>query len=136
MARYKNYFDFLKSDRWAELRFQAFDRDKWKCKSCGAGAKVVHHLVYTRWGEEDLSNLVSMCKGCHEELHEARRKTAEITGHDHKLPLENGAAMEVSTDGYDVSALITDRDGVVFQFYASAEDYHNHCADFLREDGF
>lgn len=59
--------------RWREVREAALVRDEHKCRRCGASNPAeldVHHLVPRRGGGQDeLSNLISLCDGCHAALH-------------------------------------------------------------------
>ncbi len=36
------------------------------CQVCGGDATDVHHLTYDRFGHEDMNDLVSLCRRCHE----------------------------------------------------------------------
>ena len=54
--------------RWALARRRALDRDGWRCQQCGKPGRLeVDHLVPLEQGGApyDLSNLQSLCKGCH-----------------------------------------------------------------------
>lgn len=63
------YAEYLASFAWTYKRQQALDRDEGKCRGCGAPATEVHHLTYKRVGFEDLDDLLSVCRACHEGLH-------------------------------------------------------------------
>lgn len=64
------YNEYMQSDAWEKLRKRVFKRDGHKCKLCG-GAEVLqcHHLTYKRFGKEKLSDLMTLCKDCHELIH-------------------------------------------------------------------
>ena len=56
------------SRRWAVTRRRVFDRDGWRCRSCGrAGRLECDHIVPIRRGGAvwDLDNLQALCVNCH-----------------------------------------------------------------------
>lgn len=65
--------------RLAHARFLAAcvrvrERDAGRCRVCGAsGWAEVHHIRYrSRGGSDELSNLVLLCKACHDAVHAGR----------------------------------------------------------------
>lgn len=62
---------------WENRRKQVYERDGYTCQECGAlggswGSNELHaHHIQpiSRGGSHDLSNLKTLCKDCHEELH-------------------------------------------------------------------
>ena len=66
---YRNVY--LKSDAWRRKRYVVLKRDNWKCVYCGAKATQVHHKRYLKKniGKEPIKWLVSICRPCHEKLH-------------------------------------------------------------------
>lgn len=79
------YRRYLDSAAWKWTRQQVLYRDSWICRHCGAdciwpevGANV-HHLCYHGWFwyalapllglRENLDNLVTLCRDCHEKEH-------------------------------------------------------------------
>ena len=71
--RRRSYYlnEYLKSDEWKRKRYVVLKRDNWRCVYCGAPATQVHHKKYARRniGKEPIEWLVSVCKTCHESLH-------------------------------------------------------------------
>ena len=61
---------------WATVREEVLARDGGKCVNCGASAVEVDHIVEIQDGgaEFDLSNLRSLCHGCHVRKTVARRR--------------------------------------------------------------
>jgi len=65
---------------WNKLRFKVFYRDNFKCQLCGRcvstkfnGDRKIqcHHILPIRLGgRHELSNLVTLCRRCHEFIHE------------------------------------------------------------------
>ena len=58
----------LSGRRWARVRRAVFDRDGWRCRSCGRPGRlecdhvVPLHLDGAQWA---LANLQTLCRGCH-----------------------------------------------------------------------
>lgn len=76
------YDDYLKSDHWQRTRIQrllqANINNDWnliQCdrKECGLYVPLlcldVHHLTYTRVGEERMEDLAVLCRSCHGVVH-------------------------------------------------------------------
>ena len=65
--RYKKY---LESDEWKDKKRLSIKRDNGTCQGClTATALEVHHLTYERIGDELLTDLVSLCSFCHNQIH-------------------------------------------------------------------
>lgn len=71
--RRHNYYRnvYLKSDAWKRKRYVVLKRDNWKCVHCGNRATQVHHKRYARKriGKEPIKWLESVCRPCHEFIH-------------------------------------------------------------------
>lgn len=64
------YFEYLKTDHWQAKRLEKLVSVSYRCEECGRRrATCVHHLSYDNLGNEPLSDLLGLCKWCHEELH-------------------------------------------------------------------
>jgi 5-methylcytosine-specific restriction endonuclease McrA len=64
------YEAYLASPEWRALRRRAIRRDEGRCVKCGSKMPLqVHHLTYARMGHEQLDDLVTLCKACHELTH-------------------------------------------------------------------
>jgi len=72
--RRRDYYNnvYLKSDEWRHKREMVLNRDNWVCVHCGAPATQVHHTRYAkrRIGKEPIEWLESVCKDCHEGIHD------------------------------------------------------------------
>lgn len=70
------YQDYLASERWQTLRAKALERDGRSCQTCGHKKSLhVHHRRYPkRLGHEPLTYLITLCKDCHEAIHEALKR--------------------------------------------------------------
>lgn len=72
--KYQNY---LSTDDWKSLRRQVLERDNYKCHVCGTTANRVHHLTYQNIYNEDLDDLVGVCAGCHQAIHDWQKATKQ-----------------------------------------------------------
>ena len=64
-ADYRKHYG---SARWRKLRRQVFNRDAWRCQSCGKAGKLeCDHVIPVHRGGAfwDISNLQALCVGCH-----------------------------------------------------------------------
>ena len=61
----------IPSGTWRRIRNRVLSRDGWRCVRCKRyGYMQVHHVKpLSEGGENDLSNLVSMCRDCHLDFH-------------------------------------------------------------------
>jgi hypothetical protein len=76
------YDEYLRSDWWQEIRLHALDQAGWRCeyhewrrtgRRCGATEQLdVHHLTYARIGDEDLDELIVLCRRHHGYVHGKR----------------------------------------------------------------
>lgn len=67
------YNDYLKSDKWRELRLSVLERDKYTCRECGAKNKLhIHHLKYDNVFNEPLEDLIVLCEKCHSLIHKIK----------------------------------------------------------------
>lgn len=73
MYEFKNnpaYDKYIHSAAWREKADQRLNADGHICCVCGKEATDVHHLTYDRFGHEDMSDLVSLCRRCHHKAEE------------------------------------------------------------------
>ena len=64
------YINYLDSDVWKNKRREALVRDNNLCQVCKKNtAEEVHHITYERLFNEKLEDLLSVCKMCHNHLH-------------------------------------------------------------------
>lgn len=71
------YREYLNSKAWRDKRKIVLARDGMKCRDCGCTDGLqVHHMWYSRTREEEVpSQLITLCRSCHEKRH--RLKPAE-----------------------------------------------------------
>jgi hypothetical protein len=68
--RKKFYDEYMRSEKWQEIRQLILQRDNYQCQGCRQRRAVqVHHLTYAHLGDEFLFELISVCMECHHRLH-------------------------------------------------------------------
>lgn len=80
----KEYDNYMKSDAWAAKREERLQLDDNKCVMCGRPNGLqkdgktpilqVHHICYSHLGNEPMSEIVSLCAGCHKKIHRYYRR--------------------------------------------------------------
>jgi len=62
--------EYMRSNRWREVRNKVFKMQGEKCAACNEEKNLnIHHLTYENWGKEPLTELIVLCKHCHEKIH-------------------------------------------------------------------
>lgn len=65
-----DYPAYLDSEEWQRLRRRVLERDGHRCTGCGSeDALQAHHFTYKRISRERLTDLVTLCEGCHKARH-------------------------------------------------------------------
>ena len=70
----------LNRKRWARVRLAVFRRDGYRCRKCGRPGRLeCDHVIPLRAGGDpwDLSNLQTLCRGCHIEKTAAESREAD-----------------------------------------------------------
>ena len=77
----KAYSKYLKSHAWKTLRAKVIYRDGGRCKICGNAHRSldVHHITYERFGNELLSDLVTLCDAHHKIIHSRKNNNGKTT---------------------------------------------------------
>jgi hypothetical protein len=77
--------EYYQSSKWAEKRNARLKIDGFKCAKCGfTRALEVHHINYERFGDEDVSrDLITLCKKCHQEVEEQKRRINPVIKREH-----------------------------------------------------
>jgi 5-methylcytosine-specific restriction endonuclease McrA len=72
--RVKNPRMRLSPELYKQLCQQVMKRDGWRCQVCGSrqNLQVHHKQLRSQQGSDDDFNLVTLCAGCHERLHQTR----------------------------------------------------------------
>ena len=64
------YERYIHSPAWHSKAECRLEIDGHICQVCGKDASDVHHLTYDRFGHEDMNDLVSLCRDCHDKAEE------------------------------------------------------------------
>lgn len=74
-SRFAKYNNYLQSEEWKLKRNEALIRDNNLCQVCKINsAEEVHHITYINLLNENLEDLLSVCKICHTEIHIQKEK--------------------------------------------------------------
>jgi len=67
----ERYHEYLSSFQWKRLRKDKLQEAGGRCQLCNSSAQPlhVHHRTYDRVFHEELSDLIALCKPCHEKFH-------------------------------------------------------------------
>lgn len=62
---------YLATSHWREVREAALERARYRCQLCGRANDTleVHHNTYERRGAELPSDVLTLCRRCHEDFH-------------------------------------------------------------------
>jgi nucleoside 2-deoxyribosyltransferase len=68
----ERYHDYLNSFQWKRLRKEKLHEAGGRCQLCNSSEQPihVHHRTYDRVFHEELSDLIALCKPCHEKFHD------------------------------------------------------------------
>jgi 5-methylcytosine-specific restriction endonuclease McrA len=67
------YRSYIVSKEWYARRAGRLIAADFSCQQCGSNVALqVHHLTYKRLGHEEPSDLIVLCRICHQEQHNAR----------------------------------------------------------------
>lgn len=66
------YQEYLQTDEWKDTRRRALKRARFACQVCNVKNTElhVHHRTYDNLGCEENTDLIVLCKRCHEKAHE------------------------------------------------------------------
>jgi hypothetical protein len=66
----ERYYEYLNSEEWKKIRSEVLERDAYRCQITGAGYDLqVHHIHYNNIGNEDISDLITLCGEAHSIIH-------------------------------------------------------------------
>lgn len=99
---------YLKSDHWRRMRRLALEDADHRCAVCNATEHLdVHHRTYERLGNERLTDLLVLCRSCHDIFHQngrlagsrvvAKSQTAKKPGALGQGRVEDGESARICT---------------------------------------
>jgi hypothetical protein len=66
-----DYQDYLQSLHWQRLAEETKRLAGYRCQVCNSADELcAHHRTYERRGDELQSDLICLCRDCHEKFHE------------------------------------------------------------------
>lgn len=78
---WKTYTEYLSSSEWETKRLQVLARDGNECRVCGDTVCLqAHHKTYARVGNEDVNDLTTLCKPCHDGITRILRRRRKKYG--------------------------------------------------------
>lgn len=87
------YDEYLKTEHWQTVRSGAIERAGGRCQLCNDDRDLhVHHRTYERRGSEEPTDVVALCKSCHERFHEV------VNGRPTRMPGKTTSNSVVSTE--------------------------------------
>ena len=68
----KEYKDYLESETWNKTRKEKLKEAEYKCQLCSKKdiELHVHHNTYENIGNEEMNDLIVLCKDCHSKFHD------------------------------------------------------------------
>jgi len=115
----KDYNKYLRSPEWKAKKLLVLERDNYKCQQCGYTNNLhVHHLTYENVTNEQLDDLVTLCKRCHRSEHKKKVKNTKHFIKYYKMTNRELVKNKVLTKAekaflYDVLAYINIETGVI-----------------------
>jgi hypothetical protein len=67
------YKAYLSTDHWKQKRLAVLSERGCQCEKCNEWGNEIHHLSYDNLWNEPLSDLMVLCRDCHEATHRALR---------------------------------------------------------------
>lgn len=85
----EEYLEYIKGEKFKELKMERLKLDEYKCKICfkkvDEKTSHCHHITYLRVLNEKISDLSTLCPCCHKKLHEFHGKNK---GHYQLISIE------------------------------------------------
>ena len=110
--RYKKgnpeYDRYIHSAAWRDTANRRLDQDEHTCQVCGSDATDVHHLTYERFGHEDMHDLVSLCRKCHEKAEALYDPSVIPWAMDEVKPEGNNFMAAMRVDAMTIAPLVFD----------------------------
>lgn len=82
-----DYPEYLQSATWQTKRRKKLVQANGRCQVCGSDARLeVHHNTYARVGNERMSDLLVLCRECHQLFHDERRLNSSPSASNRRPP--------------------------------------------------
>jgi len=91
----KSYAEKLRDPKWQKKRLEVFERDGWRCQSCGDDKTTicVHHTCYHKdkdpWDYPERL-LITLCENCHKTEHDFKEGSFDDIKYSIQEAQQNG----------------------------------------------
>ena len=102
------YEKYIHSSAWKMKAEARLAIDGHICQVCGRAAEEVHHLTYERFGQEEMEDLVSLCKKCHRKAEEIYDPAVLPWAMEGKEPEVNNFMAAMRVDAAAVAPVVFD----------------------------
>ena len=102
------YEKYIHSSAWRNKANKRLAFDNHVCQVCGATASDVHHLTYDNFGHEDLGDLVSLCRKCHQKAEEIYDPSVTPWAMEEVKPGGNNFMAAMRVDAVAVAPIVFD----------------------------
>lgn len=110
--RYKTgnprYDRYIHSRAWRRKADQRLELDDHICQVCGREAADVHHLTYDRFRNEDMGDLVSLCRECHGKAEALYDPAVTPWAMEEVKPEGNNFMASMRTDAVNIAPIVFD----------------------------
>lgn len=102
------YHKYIHSNGWRKKASRRLEMDGHICQVCCGEATEVHHLTYDRFRNEEMSDLVSLCRKCHEKAEEIYDPSIFPWAMEEKKPEGNNFMAAMRVDAVRVAPVVFD----------------------------
>lgn len=117
--KWREYEKYISSPGWGRKRKERLFIDKHRCRTCGLSHEEgtsleVHHVSYENFGDEPMSDLITLCRQCHEAITNVirhRRYTKNVKSHfavEAERTRSNENARQYDRNNFDWHGTLTD----------------------------
>ena len=110
--RYKKgnpeYDRYIHSAAWRRKADARLKMDGHVCQVCGGAATDVHHLTYDRFGNEEMGDLVSLCRRCHKKAEDLYDPAVTPWAMEKVKPEGNNFMAAMRDDAMTVAPIVFD----------------------------
>lgn len=100
------YDRYIHSSAWRRKADERLELDGHVCQVCGKEATDVHHLTYDRFGHEDMDDLVSLCRECHQKAEDLYDPSVIPWAMDEVKPEGNNFMAAMRTDAAKIAPVV------------------------------
>lgn len=118
----------------ADYRSKALEHYEEKCTNCGATEDVIIHHRDGHRSNNAISNLIPLCRGCHQKVHAASPEMPELARELGKIPREGERTniymtRTLANQFLRRKRLGDDYEDVLWRVLAKAEKYEDEIGD-------